>query len=93
MSSIFNPLADVTPAPQVAISADTDKSTAIFNPLSSILTSTSSPYDTNTSESAVTNTDVGVCPKCKSGMTRAVITNQDTVYFCATCRVSSPLQD
>jgi predicted nucleic acid-binding Zn ribbon protein len=42
------------------------------------------------STSAVTNLKVGFCPKCKQEMGNGKLANDDTIYFCATCRVASP---
>ena len=42
---------------------------------------------------AIYNEQVGQCPKCKTGMTNGVIGNGDTVFFCPSCRVSTPPQN
>jgi hydrogenase maturation factor HypF (carbamoyltransferase family) len=62
---------------------------AIFNPLDALSTSSTNQEST----SSLVNSDVGVCPKCKKGMTDASIANADTVYYCEGCRVSTPRPD
>jgi len=39
---------------------------------------------------AIYNENVGECPKCKTSMATGTIGNGDTVFFCTTCRVSTP---
>ena len=58
----------------------------IFNPLSAVATNF-------VAQAAVQNMVVGTCPKCKSGMSHASISNGDRVFWCATCCVASPLPD
>jgi hypothetical protein len=67
----------------------TSKST-IFNALA---TSATEPGDEQrmTSLSTITNSDVGVCPKCKKPMGQAIIANSDTVFYCEADRVATPL--
>lgn len=55
--------------------------------------------DKKESESAVestsgilTNDTNGVCPKCKNNMGSGIIAGGEEVYYCKTCRVSSPLE-
>lgn len=56
---------------------------AIFNPLSQI------PEPKNESTSSLINDVMGTCPKCKQPFGSGLI-DTDTVYYCATCRVSQP---
>ncbi len=42
---------------------------------------------------AIYNEKVGQCPKCQTSMTSGTIGNGDTVFFCPTCRVSTPQQN
>lgn len=71
----------------------------IFNPLKELMReheSISSSADgaaPMTSTSSVQNMRVGYCPKCKEEMGRAIIANDDTVFYCGSCRVSTPLPD
>lgn len=58
----------------------------IFNPLFDSVTS-----KTQVSTSALYNAEVGVCPKCKQNMGTATIEEGVEVFYCDTCRVSSPL--
>lgn len=44
-----------------------------------------------TSLSTITNSDVGICPKCKKPMGQAIIANSDTVFYCEADRVATPL--
>jgi formamidopyrimidine-DNA glycosylase len=64
----------------------------IFNPLAASNVSQSSDVKQEATAS-MQNTKVGICPKCDENMTRAVIANQDTVFYCEACRVSTPLPD
>lgn len=64
----------------------------IFNPLAPTGVSQSSA-ENHAATAAVENVQVGVCPKCKENMTRATIANNDTVFYCEACRVSTPLPD
>lgn len=41
--------------------------------------------------SAMDNSTEGQCPKCKGSMGTALAAANETVYFCTSCRVSSPL--
>lgn len=60
----------------------------IFNPFTALA---SSPEDRDASLSALINSDIGVCPKCKNPMGRATIANNDTVFYCPKDRVALPL--
>ena len=55
----------------------------IFNPL----------YDSLSAESvsSLTNDVQGVCPKCHKAFDTGTVDN-DTVYYCDTCRVCQPIQ-
>lgn len=64
----------------------------IFNPLAANNTSQSSDQKQEATAS-MQNTKVGICPKCDDNMTRAVIANNDSVFYCEACRVSTPLPD
>lgn len=45
------------------------------------------------SESGVLKNDtLGECPKCQSTMGKARIASHEEVYYCKTCRVSSPIE-
>ena len=46
--------------------------------------------ETNTSISMV-NTEFGKCPKCQKSMSSALITNNEPVYYCESCRVALPM--
>lgn len=68
----------------------------IFNPLESLSESGAFDADANDlqSTSAIYNEDVGICPKCKRQMEDAVLPiNEDTVFFCPHCRVTTPKPD
>jgi len=41
---------------------------------------------------AVNNSEEGVCPKCSRSMGFGIIP-QGQVYYCATCRVSTPMME
>jgi hypothetical protein len=64
----------------------------IFNPLAQTNTSQSSA-EPHEATAAVQNVQVGVCPKCNDNMSRAVIANNDSVFYCEACRVSTPMPD
>lgn len=64
----------------------------IFNPLAVNNVSQSSG-EQQVATASMQNTKVGICPKCDENMTRAVIANTDTVFYCEACRVSTPLPD
>jgi hypothetical protein len=64
---------------------------SIFNPLHELAKKQAKDAPPLTSESSIFNTQVGICPKCGQQMTKAQIANGDTVFFCETDRVSSPL--
>lgn len=61
----------------------------IFNPLTAL----ASADPEMVAEASVRNVDIGVCPKCNEQMIRAVIANNDEVYYCEADRVSTPLPD
>lgn len=61
----------------------------VFNPLAALANASGSELDT--SLSAMSNSDVGVCPKCKSPMGSALIANKDSVYYCLKDRVALPM--
>lgn len=63
----------------------------IFNPL--MATAGDAPEEKQSATASVSNVNVGVCPKCGQNMTRAVIANNDTVFYCEADRVSTPLPD
>lgn len=67
-------------------------SNTIFNPLDAVLSVQSSASETELkSQSKAMNNDThGICPKCKTNMSTCSIPKEQ-VYFCNTCRVSSPL--
>lgn len=70
----------------------------IFNPLraraqASAHDNVATSGDAQVATAAIYNEIVGECPKCHTKMTTAVIANSDSVYFCAKCRVATPLQD
>lgn len=88
MSKIFNPLADIGMPVKPTAPVVATENPAIFNALSGVVEASA-----QVSESAVFNTDVGICPKCKNSMNTAVLANNDSVYFCSGCKVSSPLKD
>lgn len=60
----------------------------IFNPLEATASS-----GAQTATASMYNEEVGVCPKCNASMTRAVIANNETVFYCEADRVSTPLPD
>jgi hypothetical protein len=62
---------------------------AIFNPLDGTSISSSGMQST----SSLINTEIGVCPKCSKPMGESRIANADTVYYCDSCRVSTPMLD
>lgn len=61
----------------------------IFNPLTAI----ASANPKMVAQASVHNVEIGVCPKCNQPMERAVIANNDTVFYCEADRVSTPLPD
>ena len=61
----------------------------IFNPLTAI----ASGGVRQAATASLYNEDVGVCPKCNTPMIRAVIANNETVFYCEADRVSTPLPD
>lgn len=65
----------------------------IFNPLYATKPQVSTSSVPGVSTSALTNTQVGICPKCNRDMVQAVLANQDSVLFCEVCTVSSPMPD
>lgn len=69
----------------------------IFNPLQAIAQAATAADESEPAEmkstSSVQNIKVGICPKCDEDMTRAVIANDETVFYCEGCRVSTPLPD
>ena len=74
----------------------------IFNPLFHATTPSVGENNAATASSsdkgmvataAIFNEKVGECPKCKTSMQSAQIANNDTVFFCSACRVSTPMQD
>lgn len=74
------------------------ESRKIFNPLHQLSATASAEIEEDAkgemqSTSSVRNTKIGVCPKCDDDMGRAVIANNETVYYCEACRVSTPLPD
>lgn len=62
---------------------------AIFNPLEAIASGGTHQAAT----ASLYNEEVGICPKCNTPMTRAVIANNETVFYCEADRVSTPLPD
>lgn len=65
----------------------------IFNPLDHVsLASGDDNTDVRmTSLSRMENEQVGVCPKCNKPMGTAIIENDDTVFYCETDRVATPM--
>lgn len=63
----------------------------IFNPL--MATAADEPEEKQAATASVSNINVGVCPKCGQNMIRAVIANNDSVFYCEADRVSTPLPD
>lgn len=61
---------------------------AIFNPLTELLENPQLQ-----AQASIQNLEVGVCSKCNKGMGNATIANGDTVFYCDTCRVSTPQPD
>lgn len=62
---------------------------AIFNPLTAL----ASADPEMVAQASVQNIDIGVCPKCNEQMIRAVIANNEEVFYCEADRVSTPLPD
>jgi formamidopyrimidine-DNA glycosylase len=60
----------------------------IFNPLQALADSGAFQ-----STSSLHNTEIAVCPKCKKPMIRAVIANDDEVFYCEKDRVVHPFPD
>lgn len=104
MSTIFNPLLAATQVkkPQESVSTSKPgrktaklltKPEVLFNPLDNLpLQSLSNGLDLE-STSAIHNMTIGTCPKCQTTMGRGILANSDTVYFCHSCAVSTPVQD
>lgn len=63
----------------------------IFNPFQAL--SGSAESEKQVATASVSNINVGVCPKCGENMIRAVIANNDAVFYCEADRVSTPLPD
>lgn len=42
---------------------------------------------------SMTNTEYGVCPKCKHSMSFAKNHNNDKMYFCGDCKVTLPIEN
>lgn len=59
----------------------------VFNPFTSL----SSTDSRDTSLSSLINSDIGICPKCRQPMGRAVIADSAQVFYCAKDRVALPL--
>jgi len=83
-------------APAPARAQDTDRASSakreVFNPLTALASSPDDrDRDRDTSLSALINSDIGVCPKCKTQMGHATIANGDTVFYCLKDRVALPL--
>jgi hypothetical protein len=51
-------------------------------------TSISSASETSTS---MTNTQIGICPKCSKTMSSAAIASGEPCLYCCSCRVALPL--
>jgi hypothetical protein len=62
----------------------------IFNPFQA---TAAVVEEKQTATASVSNINVGVCPKCGENMIRAVIANDDAVFYCEADRVSTPLPD
>lgn len=108
MSTIFNPLMSPVGKikPVVTLTKSTSsvavgrpktaklltKPEALFNPLDNVVQASSNGLDLE-STSAIHNMTVGTCPKCQTSMGTGVLSNQDSVYFCHNCAVSTPVQD
>lgn len=67
----------------------------IFNPLYANLEQqqTATASGDQVATAAIYNEVQGQCPKCKGKMTTGTLANADSVYFCETCRVTSPFTD
>jgi predicted nucleic acid-binding Zn ribbon protein len=39
---------------------------------------------------SVVNVQYGICPKCNKSMSSATIVNDESVYYCESCRVAIP---
>lgn len=71
----------------------TSAKSEIFNPLalpSMAVTASDGQQDVQVSLS-LTNTKIGVCPKCTKPMTQAIASNDDTVFYCLADRVAMPM--
>lgn len=53
---------------------------------------TAAATEAQVATAAVSNTTEGVCPKCSRSMGFAMIPTGQ-VYYCTTCRVSTPMQE
>ena len=67
---------------------------SIYNPLNDIQQPQpkSESNEQMVSVSALSNDIYGQCPKCKKQMGQARLAGNETVYYCKTCRVSSPIE-
>lgn len=64
----------------------------IFNPLTALANEQGFP-DAMKVEAAMSNLEIGICPKCKQSMSNALLANGDSVLYCDKCRVAAPLPD
>ncbi len=86
--NIFNPLDHLEISPRSS-SLSSGSGTAIFSPLADVEVAAGPQIST----SAFYNQQVGICPKCGTGMTTSKIQNGDTVFFCTKDRVALPRPD
>ena len=96
MSKIFNPLHEQPYLLKANSSAPVKKpiriinavkaKRGVFNPLTAI--SADARFKV---EAALQNTVVGECAKCKTPMSRASLADGSPMYYCESCRVSSPM--
>lgn len=78
--AIFNPLDYIEDAPKLVTEED--------------LASSESGDGSVSVSGALSNTQIGVCPRCSTPMTTAGVTKPiDLVYFCTSCRITQPLTD
>lgn len=69
----------------------------VFDPFAYKIAATAaaSTQDTDSAEiataSALSNMNPEQCPKCGFGMGKAFLADNETVYYCTSCRVTNPI--
>ena len=61
---------------------------SFFNPLNAV-TDVSADKELESNSKAMKNDTQGVCPKCSTSM-KTVSLKQEDVFYCTSCRVTSP---